>query len=170
MTTPFKARECPKCQDPGPLDVASGVCQRCHSLVERREYPTGLGANTVREGGISSLEDWNEQTGTRSASGNVATPARAREQLFVRLAIGGNLIPIDSLKAARDKWVDYRDRAGRGVSELGNGLVVLDAAGKEVGSISYNGRIWPTTQDLDTRSRSKRDRAVEQQSQGKKKR
>ena len=60
--------------------------------------------------------------------------------LFV--TFGRKRFQVDSLRDASDKWTDFRDRTGGGVSEVGNGVEVHDEAGKLVGSVSYNGRIW----------------------------
>lgn len=58
------------------------------------------------------------------------------------VSFGGKSYPVDSLEDAAEKWSQFRDTSGAGASEVGNGVSVVDAAGNEVGRVSYNGRIW----------------------------
>lgn len=60
--------------------------------------------------------------------------------LFV--TFGRKRFEVESMEDAAAKWVAYRDRTGAGCSEIGNGVEVRDEAGRLVGSVSYNGRIW----------------------------
>jgi hypothetical protein len=45
------------------------------------------------------------------------------------------------LKAAQAKWNAKRDASGKGVSQIGNGVVVRDG-NIIIGRVSYNGRMW----------------------------
>ncbi len=36
----------------------------------------------------------------------------------------------------------FRDGSGAGVSQIGNGVRIVDAANRFVAHISYNGRVW----------------------------
>ena len=58
------------------------------------------------------------------------------------VTFGGKTYPVSSVEDARDKWEQFRDQSAGGVSVIGNGVRVLDGAGKFVGRVSYNGRIW----------------------------
>lgn len=60
------------------------------------------------------------------------------------VTFGGKTYPVSSVEDAQRKWVEFRDQSGGGVSEVGNGVRVLDGAGKFVARISYNGRVWDT--------------------------
>lgn len=79
-------------------------------------------------------------TGDRTHQPDDAGRAGAVGGLFV--SFGGKLYPVDSLEDAAAKWSQFRDTSGAGVSKIGNGVSVVDAAGNEVGRVSYNGRIW----------------------------
>jgi hypothetical protein len=68
-----------------------------------------------------------------------ALPA-VKEQLFAQW--GDQSHPVDSIEDASRKWEAFRDKSGAGVSEVGNGVVVVDQTGKEVALVSYNGRVW----------------------------
>lgn len=61
-------------------------------------------------------------------------------QLFA--VYGKKRVPVASVEDAANRWNDFRDRSGGGASEIGNGVVVVDARGVAVAEISYNGRIW----------------------------
>lgn len=66
--------------------------------------------------------------------------AAASGGMFV--TFGNKKFEVDSLEDAAKKWNGYRDRTGAGYSEIGAGIDVHDEAGKLLGSVSYNGRIW----------------------------
>jgi N12 class adenine-specific DNA methylase/antitoxin (DNA-binding transcriptional repressor) of toxin-antitoxin stability system len=75
------------------------------------------------------------------AEPSTETAVTAKQQLFVRW--GGQTHPVESLQDASEKWEAFRDKAGAGVSEVGNGVSIVDQTGKEVARVSYNGRVWP---------------------------
>jgi hypothetical protein len=52
-------------------------------------------------------------------------------------------IPVSSIEDAAVQWNAFRDNAGLGVSQVGNGYIVCSDEGIEIGRVSYNGRIWP---------------------------
>ena len=56
----------------------------------------------------------------------------------------GKRFPVASIEAAQAKWEAFRDGSGAGVSEVGNGVRLVDAHGNFVARISYNGRVWFT--------------------------
>jgi hypothetical protein len=64
------------------------------------------------------------------------------------VTFGGRTFKVDSLEDAQAKWIEFRDRAGAGVREVGNGVVVEDGAGRMVGRISYNGRIFDPADNM----------------------
>jgi hypothetical protein len=68
--------------------------------------------------------------------------ARTDRKLFVQL--DGKRYPVTSMEDARDKWNSFREATAAGVSEIGCGIDVCDEAGRLVGRISYNGRMWDT--------------------------
>ena len=61
---------------------------------------------------------------------------------FIRQRRGTKPIAVDSIARARDAWNTIRERTNAGCSSLGNGGSVLDADGRIVANISYNGRVW----------------------------
>jgi hypothetical protein len=63
-----------------------------------------------------------------------------RQQLYVQ--VGGQRYAVDSLQDAANKWDEFRQKSGIGGSETPRVLIV-DQNGKEVGRISYNGKVWP---------------------------
>ncbi len=65
----------------------------------------------------------------------------------LRVTFGGKTYEVQSVEEAQAKWVEFRDRSGAGVSEIGNGIRVTDGAGRFVARISYNGRAWSTEDD-----------------------
>lgn len=73
-------------------------------------------------------------------AGSVRTTPAVQQRLFAEW--GGKRMEVESLEDARDKWERFRDTSEAGVSQIGNGIRVLDQDGKFVGRISYNGRIW----------------------------
>lgn len=65
----------------------------------------------------------------------------------------GRRYPVASLREASEKWVEFCDRTGAGVSELPTAHV-LDSTGSRIGYIAYNGRIFegrPENWTMDTR-------------------
>jgi hypothetical protein len=59
---------------------------------------------------------------------------------------GGKTYPVASIEDAQDKWDQFREKAnqeGSGSADIGNGVIVKNSDGTEVGRISYNGRFWP---------------------------
>lgn len=74
-------------------------------------------------------------------------PANADEetgvatQLYVQY--GGRRYPVSSLDEASEKWDTFRAASSAGASELDRATVV-DADGKEVAVIAYNGRLIPS--------------------------
>lgn len=64
------------------------------------------------------------------------------------VTFGGKTYPVESLQDAQAKWIAFQEAAGAGVSEIGNGVVVVDGAGRKVGRISYNGRVWDANDKL----------------------
>ena len=63
------------------------------------------------------------------------------------LKFGGQTYQVASLADAQAKWNAFVDRSGGGVSEVGNGVRIFDGDGKEVGRVSYNGRLWGPGED-----------------------
>ena len=78
----------------------------------------------------------------------VAAPGRDMMPEGLTVTFGGRTFKVDSLEDAQAKWIEFRDRAGAGVSEVGNGVVVEDGAGRMVGRISYNGRIFDPADNI----------------------
>jgi len=54
----------------------------------------------------------------------------------------GRRYPVATVEEASAKWCAFRDASGEGCSTIGNGVRVVDSAGREVARVSYNGRIW----------------------------
>ena len=52
----------------------------------------------------------------------------------------GKRLPVSDIREAQNLWNVTRDRSGKGVSEIGNGVLVL-LRGRYVARVSYNGRI-----------------------------
>jgi len=50
--------------------------------------------------------------------------------------------PVESVEEAKAEWEAFRDGSHASVSEIGNGLVIVDAHYRFVARVSYNGRIW----------------------------
>jgi hypothetical protein len=68
-----------------------------------------------------------------------------RQQLFVEY--GNQRAEVSSLEEASKKWGQFRQTVatehGVGASAIGSGARIVDQNGKEVGRISYNGKVWP---------------------------
>lgn len=76
-----------------------------------------------------------------TAKEGVAT-ANPAGSLSVRF--GNQTFPVESIEDAQTKWRAFRDETKAGNSEIGNGVEVFGADGKQVARISYNGRAWDT--------------------------
>ncbi len=63
-----------------------------------------------------------------------------KQSMFVHFA--GNKYPVESLKDASEKWESVRDLTGIGASTMPTSPLVKDGAGKILGYIAYNGRIF----------------------------
>lgn len=59
-----------------------------------------------------------------------------------QVAIGRKRYTVPSLQVASEVFCAARDKAMTGASRTPTPLV-YDAAGKQIGYISYNGRVWP---------------------------
>jgi hypothetical protein len=81
-------------------------------------------------------------SGAPSAPLAAAPVPAVKRRLFVER--GDQRIEVDSLEDAQAKWEQFRDKSGAGVSQIGNGLRILDQDGKFVARISYNGRLHDT--------------------------
>ncbi|MEO8411060.1 MAG: hypothetical protein ABI478_10850 [Propionivibrio sp.] len=71
----------------------------------------------------------------------------ARKQIGQMYAVrNGRRAPVASVNDAADKWEAFRmaciRKGGGGVSQIGNGLNVVDRHGAFLARVSYNGRIW----------------------------
>src|SRR5258706_10857340 len=75
-------------------------------------------------------------------------PAAAIVPAGLTVTFGGKTYPVDSLQDAQRKWIAFQESSGGGVSQVGNGVVVLDGAGRTVGRVSYNGRLWDANDKL----------------------
>lgn len=53
----------------------------------------------------------------------------------------GKRFPVSSVEDAQEKWEQFKEATGAGVSEIGNGVPVF-MDGIQVARISYNGRVW----------------------------
>lgn len=67
-------------------------------------------------------------------------PAVSGGGLFV--TFGGQRYPVESIEDAQRKWEQFRDASVGGVSEIGNGVEVMDGAGRVVARVAYNGRLF----------------------------
>jgi hypothetical protein len=77
-----------------------------------------------------------------AAPGNqVAIPQK------LNVTFGGKTYPVESIADAQRKWIDFQNKAGAGVSEVGNGVRIADQDGKFVARISFNGRVWDAEGD-----------------------
>jgi hypothetical protein len=68
------------------------------------------------------------------------------------VSFDGKTYPVASIEDAQAKWNQFRaaaSREGGGVRDVGNGVVVKNASGKELGRISYNGRFHPAQPSAD---------------------
>jgi hypothetical protein len=61
-------------------------------------------------------------------------------KLFVQ--IGNRRFEVGSLQEASEKFCHARDQYGEGASKTPRAIIV-DGAGKQIGHIAYNGRIFP---------------------------
>lgn len=93
-------------------------------------------------------------SGTAGAVGDGGGPdaALSEERTLVaqpglKVTFGGKTYAVESINDAQQKWEEFRDRSGAGVSKVGNGVRITDADGKFVARISYNGRAWGTEDD-----------------------
>jgi hypothetical protein len=50
-------------------------------------------------------------------------------------------VPVKSVADARRKWIDFREATAAGVSEIGDGLLIVDEDGITVARIHYNGTV-----------------------------
>ncbi len=60
---------------------------------------------------------------------------------------GKKRVEVGSISEAVAKWTAFRDGSGAGVSQIGNGVRIVDAANRFVARISYNGRVWNTEEN-----------------------
>jgi hypothetical protein len=67
-------------------------------------------------------------------------------QIFVK--VGKRRLPAADLASASALFCQMRDDLGTGARDTPNAFIV-DAAGKKIGRISYNGRIWPDAEWFD---------------------
>ena len=61
---------------------------------------------------------------------------------------GNKKYPVESVEDARNRWEALREQSGLGCSVIGNGVTVVDEQGEFIASISYNGRVWYTKQEI----------------------
>lgn len=61
---------------------------------------------------------------------------------MMTLTIGIRRLPVATLEEASRVFCERRDRSGFGASDFPDGRL-YDAEGREIGRVSYNGRIWP---------------------------
>ncbi len=119
-----------------------------YEAVPAREYLEGLNravkAKTAPEAKTAELPD----SAAPAAQPVVAALGRDVMPEGLTVTFGGRTFKVDSLEDAQAKWIEFRDRAGAGVSEVGNGVVVEDGAGRMVGRISYNGRIFDPADNM----------------------
>jgi hypothetical protein len=106
-----------------------------YEAVPIREHLAGLSQKPETSSGAQ------EQGGALSTA---LPEAQLRERvpggLFVQA--GKQRFQVDSLRDAQTKWAEFRDTTGAGVSQVGNGVSVVDGAGRQVAHVSYNGRLW----------------------------
>lgn len=57
---------------------------------------------------------------------------------------GSKSVAVPDLAAASEACCDYRDKSGVGSSRWRGGLVI-DSTGTPVARVSYNGRVWDTS-------------------------
>lgn len=63
------------------------------------------------------------------------------KNLTVELGINGLKFPVDSIEAARKKWIGFRDFMRLPKERIGNGVRVVDKGGAFVARILYDGTI-----------------------------
>ena len=93
----------------------------------------------------SYYQDLDDEAGNEALRGlgKVSTPAISSDKpAGMTVTFDGKNYPVASIEDAQDKWNEFRDTSGGGVSNVGNGVVVKDASGEILGTISYNGRFW----------------------------
>ena len=73
-------------------------------------------------------------------TGTALTSESQQDGILVRL--GRKTYRFDSLRQASEFFCAARDRSGLGGSKMPT-PDLIDASGKPVGYVSYNGRIWP---------------------------
>lgn len=120
-------------------------------MAQAKEFPSaeaGEGAPAVdREAALDAgIADLNKRVDDMRAAGEATTALAKPQQLFVD-GPDGKRYPVADVPEAQRLWVQFRDAAGAGVSEVGNGVRVVDQDGKFVARVSYNGRAWSTEDD-----------------------
>ena len=64
----------------------------------------------------------------------------------LRVTFGGKTYPVESVEDAQRKWIKFQESAdggaSAGVSQVGNGVPVIDGAGRLVARVAYNGRLF----------------------------
>jgi len=138
-------------------------------------YPNNQ-AGAITEMSVADFKKWVAQPQTGSVSSRVSDepisesvetkPAR-RERKVVKstevatkpelfITWGNQRHPVASIEDAQDKWNQFRTESNAGASELPPAHVV-DASGKKLGKISYNGNYWPeeSTETKPTRRKRK---------------
>ncbi len=128
----------------------------------RANFDKGWKVGPVKAMSMDEFKTWLKDGDTQApaAMDSIATTAKrppppdAQFDEFVSqklanmmtVSYAGQSYPVASIEDAQAKWDQVRDAAlknGEGSSGMAGPVVVKDADGKELGTISYNGRYWP---------------------------
>jgi len=82
----------------------------------------------------------------------IVTLAEAKEEAAqhaarcnLTLLIHGQRVPFETANEASGIVRELRDESGMGSRAFGSQFAIVDKSGKEVGWVSYNGRVWQGT-------------------------
>lgn len=109
----------------------------------RREMAQHLVVNTVKEPEAYTRWIALSARALHEAVGDGPAIAASPGLGEVLVRFGGRVQRFGDYRDASNAWCAFRDKSGLGASEMPGVPEIVDAQGRAVGYISYNGRVWP---------------------------